>query len=442
MLLPEKIQFILSRLREAGFNAYAVGGCVRDALLGIEPNDWDVCTSALPAQTHRVFGGLDVRDTGLKHGTVTLVLDREQFEITTFRVDGTYSDSRHPDSVRFTARVEEDLSRRDFTVNAMAYSPYAGLVDPFGGQADLAAGILRCVGVPEERFREDALRILRAMRFASRLGFVIEPETSAAMRRLAGTLKSIAGERVKTELERTLTGNGVMDVLRDYPDVLGEVIPEILPCIGFDQLNPYHIYDVWEHTIRSIGAIPPEPLLRWTMLMHDLGKPPCFSPEGLGKRGHFYGHGRVSAAMADSIMARLRFSSEEQRLIHELIEGHDRFIQPTERAVRRVLSRTGPEQFERAILVRIADISAQTPEYAPPRLAEMEQIRSLARRIIAEGDCLTLRDLAVRGSDLIALGYQPGPALGEELQKLLSLVLDDPEKNDRELLLSAAREDL
>lgn len=442
MLLPEKIRLILSRLRDAGFEAYAVGGCVRDTLLGREAHDWDICTAALPDETHTVFAGFDVRDTGLKHGTVTLVLDREPFEITTFRVDGAYSDSRHPDSVTFTRSLREDLARRDFTINAMAYSPETGLVDPFGGREDLAAGLIRCVGGPAARFSEDALRILRAMRFSAKLGFQIEQRTDAAMRALCGSLADIAPERVKTELEGMLTGPRVLPALLKYPDVLGAVIPEILPCVGFDQLNPYHLYDVWEHTAHSVENIAPEPLLRWTMLLHDLGKPPCFSEKGEGTRGHFYGHGRVSAVMADEIMARLRFSNEERALIRELVENHDRFIAPNPRAVRRELGRVGPEQFERSICVRIADIGAQNPAYGPERLREMEEIRRIARDILAAEECVSLRTLAVNGGDLIAIGYRPGPALGAELQRLLSAVLDDPAKNEKAVLLDIAARDM
>lgn len=442
MQLPEKVNYILSRLRAAGYEAYAVGGCVRDALLGIEPHDWDICTAAAPDETHAVFSGHSVRDTGLQHGTVTLVLDGEPFEITTFRVEGSYSDSRHPDSVRFTASIAEDLARRDFTINAMAYNGERGLVDPFGGQADLAAGLIRCVGDPAARFTEDALRILRAMRFAARFGFGVEPETAKAMRTLSGRLRLVAPERVRAELEGLLTAPGAADVLLGYPDVPGVVIPEILPCVGFDQLNPYHIYDVWEHTVRAVENIPPEPILRWTMLLHDLGKPPCFSEKGEGRRGHFYGHGRVSAVLADEIMMRLRFSNGDREAIRELVENHDRFIAPNKRAVRRELGRVGREQFDRSLLVRIADIKAQNPVYGPERLAEMEHIRALADEIEAADECVSLKTLAVRGDDLLAIGYRPGPALGAELRRLLSVVLDEPEKNDRETLLAIAARDV
>ena len=440
--LPERVRLILSLLHGEGHEAYAVGGCVRDTLLGREPRDWDICTSARPAAIKDVFVGYDVRDTGLQHGTVTLVFDREAFEITTFRIDGTYSDNRHPDSVRFTRNLSEDLCRRDFTINAMAYSPDTGLVDLFGGREDLKAGLIRCVGRPEERFSEDALRILRGLRLSARFGFAIEAETARAMHGLAGLLQNIAPERIKAELQDMLTGPNVLRPLLDFPDVLGAVIPDILPCIGFDQQNPYHIYDVWEHTAHSIESITPDPVLRWTMLLHDLGKPACFSEEGEGTRGHFYGHGRVSAILADRTMERLRFSNEERAVIHELVDNHDRIIPPTPRGVRRELSRVGKEQFFRSILVRLADVAAQDPDRAPDRLAELEHIRRLGEECLAAGECIGLRDLAVDGDDLLALGWQPGPALGAELEKLLGVVLDDPEKNEKPLLLALAREDM
>lgn len=438
MTLPEDVRLILSRLNNAGYDAFVVGGCVRDALLGRPIHDWDICTAARPDEVHAVFAGMDIRDTGLQHGTVSLILGHEPYEITTFRVDGPYSDRRHPDSVAFTRTIRDDLQRRDLTINAMAYSPDTGLIDPFDGQADLDAGLLRCVGSPSDRFSEDALRILRAMRFASRLGFAIEPDTAGGMRALSGLLRDIAPERIKTELEGILTGGHVLPVLLDFPDILTVPIPEIASCVGFDQQNPYHIYDVWEHTAHSVSVIPDDPILRWTMLLHDLGKPACFTLKTEGHRGHFYGHGRVSAGLADDIMRRLRFSVREHELIRELVEKHDSYLKPDIRAVRRELSRIGPEQFFRAVEVRIADIRAQNPDYAPDRLAEMEHIRSLGEQCLAEGSCLSLRDLAVNGRDLLALGFAPGPAIGAELDHLLALVLEDPSRNDREFLLTEA----
>ena len=440
MVLPEKITYILNALTSAGYPAYVVGGCVRDALAGRAPHDWDVCTAARPEQVHAVFTGASVRDTGLRHGTVTLVLDREPFEITTFRVDGSYSDSRHPDSVTFTDDVEADLARRDFTVNAMAYHPAAGLVDPFGGQADLRAGLLRCVGDPAERFTEDGLRILRALRFAARFGYAIEPDTAAAVHDLAPRLRSIAAERIKAELDGILLGARVAPILRDYPDVLAVVLPEIEPSVGFAQKNPHHRYDVWEHTLRAVEAAPPDPILRWTMLFHDLGKPATFAPDEQGV-GHFYGHARVSAEYADGIMERLRFSNEERDAVYELVRRHDGVLVPDKKSVRRLLGKLGREQFDRLLEVHRADNLAQTPELAASRAAELMSIRALADEIARDDECVDLRRLAVNGRDLTSLGYAPGPALGAELRRLLDRVLDDPSLNEKETLLRMARED-
>lgn len=440
MRLPETIESILSRLHGAGFAAYAVGGCVRDTLAGREPHDWDICTAARPEQVHAVFTGEDVRDTGLQHGTVTLVMDHVPYEITTFRVDGNYSDSRRPDSVAFTEDVTLDLARRDFTVNAMAYSPADGLLDPFGGREDLQNGVIRCVGDPRERFAEDALRILRALRFASRFGYSVEEETAAAVHGLAPTLARIAPERIKAELDGLLCGPAAAEVLRSFPDVIGVPIPEVLPCVGFGQRSPWHVYDVWEHTLRAVAAAPEEPLLRWTMLFHDLGKPPTFSL-GLDGHGHFYGHAAESARIAAAVMDRLRFSNGERDAIAELVRRHDGVLAPDRKAVRRQLARIGRTQFHRLLAVKRADNLAQAPELAAPRLEELERLRALADEIERDGDCTDLQRLAVNGRDLLALGYPPGPALGAELQRLLELVLDDPAKNDRDALLRIAKDD-
>lgn len=441
MLLPETIAYILARLDAAGFSAYAVGGCVRDTLAGRDPHDWDICTTARPEQVHGVFAGMDVRDTGLRHGTVTLVIDHTPYEITTFRVDGRYSDSRRPDTVMFTDDVTLDLARRDFTINAMAYSPRSGLVDPFHGQADLRAGLLRCVGEPEKRFSEDALRILRGLRFAARFGYDIEADTAAAMRALAPTLSNIAPERVKAELDGLLTGQEAAAVLQDFPDILGVPIPELLPCVGFPQHSPWHIYDVWEHTVRAVDAAPEDPLLRWTMLFHDLGKPATFSL-GEDGNGHFYGHAKVSAQMAESIMDRLRFSHEEREVISELVRRHDGVIEPDKKIVRRLLGKLGREQFDRLLAVKRADNLAQAPALAEPRLVGLHTLRAIADEVDRDGECTDLRRLAVNGRDLIALGYAPGPELGAELQRLLDLVLDDPAQNRRDTLLSLAENDM
>lgn len=441
MYLPEHIQYVLSRLTGAGYAAFAVGGCVRDALAGRTPNDYDVCSSARPEQVHAVFAGQNVRDTGLQHGTVTVVLGHEPVEITTFRVDGSYSDSRHPDHVLFTDDIRSDLARRDFTINAMAYHPEQGLIDPFGGQADMNSGLIRCVGNPRDRFAEDALRILRALRFAARFGYRMEPETDAALHALAPSLSGIAAERVRVELDGILLAPDAGHILLAYSDVLGVVLPEALPCVGFNQRNPHHRYDVWEHTIHAVDAAPPDAILRWTMLFHDLGKPQTFSTDSQGI-GHFYRHAHVSAALADDIMRRLRFSNAERECIEELVRRHDGVIPPDKKALRRLLSRIGRAQFDRLLAVHRADNMAQAPELIEPRLRELSVISALADEIEREGNCTDTRHLAVNGHDLLALGYAPGPALGAEMKLLLDRVLEQPELNEKNTLLRLAKEDL
>ena len=301
--LPADVAALLAMLRDAGFPAYTVGGCVRDALLGITPHDWDICTSALPEQMQQVFKDLHTVETGLKHGTLTVVVNHVPYEITTFRVDGEYTDHRHPDSVSFVDNIAEDLSRRDFTVNAMAWSPDSGLVDLFDGREDLAAGVIRCVGDPALRFDEDALRVLRALRFASVYDFSIDPATDAAARKLAPSLHGVAGERIREELMKLLCGKGVGRILRAYPDVLSEIIPEIRPMVGYNQQNHHHSYDLWEHTVRAVENVPAEADFRLAMLLHDTGKPRVRTTDEHGE-GHYRGHQAVSAEIAERAAAK------------------------------------------------------------------------------------------------------------------------------------------
>ena len=382
--IPEHVKTILSRLEAAGHEAYCVGGAVRDRLLGRAPGDWDVTTSALPEEVSALFAP-HALPTGLRHGTVTVKPEGVPgVEVTTYRRDGAYSDCRRPDSVEFTASLEEDLARRDFTVNAMALDLRGALADPFGGGEDLKRGLLRAVGEPEKRFGEDALRILRGLRFAARLGFSIEAGTDRALRACAPLLERIAPERVREELTGILCGPYAETVLRSYPDVLGVVLPEIAPSVGFDQRSVYHCYDVWEHTARAVGAAPSAPVLRWTMLLHDLGKPDTFFLDGEG-RGHFYGHWRKSAEYAGAILDQ------------------------------------APEYRDRQVLIG--------------------QWEDLLNLVLQEGACFSLRQLAVRGGDLTALGLR-GPAVGRVLQALLDQVLDGKLPNDREILLHCVREEL
>lgn len=431
--LPEQVNTALTRLEQAGFAAYLVGGCVRDALMGRVPADYDITTAALPEETAAVFAGERRIETGLRHGTVTVLLHGSPLEITTFRVDGDYSDARHPDAVRFTPSLREDLARRDFTVNAMACSGRGGIVDPFGGSADLAARVLRCVGEPAARFREDALRILRALRFAAVLDFSIEPATAAAAFEHRALLKRVSAERVASELKKLLCGPAARRVLLDYTDILGVVLPELLPMRGFDQRNAHHVYDVLEHSAAAVENVAPTPVLRLAALLHDVGKPDCFSLDDNGT-GHFYGHGARSAAMADAILERLRFDRAGRERIVTLVRCHDLRIEESERAVKRALAKLGPEAFFQLLQLKRADNLAKTPEVSD-RLAHYDRLEALAKDSLSRPPCFSLRDLAVGGDELRRAGMAPGPAMGAALQALLDAVLDGAVANEKAALL-------
>ena len=432
--LPAQVNTALARLHDAGYEAYIVGGCVRDRIMGRVPKDYDVTTSALPEQTAAVFAGERVIETGMKHGTVTVLLDGEPLEITTFRIDGTYSDSRHPDAVTFTPSLREDLARRDFAMNAMAYSPETGLVDPFGGQTDIAGKLIRCVGEPEQRFREDALRILRALRFSAVLGFPIEPETAAALRAEAPLLKNISAERVFSELKQLLCGPAVRRVLLDYPDVLGAVLPEILPMRGFDQRNPHHCYDILEHTAAAVEAIPAEPALRLAALLHDAGKPECFfiGEDGIG---HFYGHPKVSARIAEDVLDRLRSDKATKERVTTIVLNHGLLIEDNEKSVRRALHKLGTKRFFDLLAMMRADNLGQSAELRWIQ-GYYDRLEEIAKEILANEACFSLKDLAVRGSDL---GLPPGPAVGKALNTLLEAVMDGNVPNERAALLEYYR---
>ena len=422
----------LALLQAAGYEAWIVGGCVRDALLGLPPKDYDLTTSALPEETQRVFAAYPRIETGLRHGTVTVLLEGEPLEITTYRVDGAYSDARHPDGVTFTRSLRQDAARRDFTINAMAYAPGWGLQDFFGGQADLARGILRAVGAAEKRFREDALRILRALRFASVLDFTLEGDTARAARACAPLLAAVSAERVSGELGKLLCGKAAGRVLRDYPDVLGVVLPEILPMVGLDHRNPHHCYDVWTHTTVAVDHVPPELPLRLAMLLHDIGKPDTFSL-GEDGQGHFYGHPRRSVELAEGILSRLRFPRRTRERVLTLVRYHDAVLEESPQRVRRWLNKLGPEVFFDLLAIQGGDAAAQAPAYCT-RLDHLRRLETLARQVLDQAPCLTVRDLAVGGEDLLALGYR-GPAIGRALRALLDQVLSETVSNEKNALL-------
>ena len=433
--LPESVREVLGRLEAAGHEAWCVGGCVRDLLLGRTPEDWDVTTSALPEETMALFGDRAL-PTGLRHGTVTVRAGGEGVEVTTYRLDGAYRDHRRPERVAFTRSLEADLQRRDFTVNAMALGLDGELRDPFGGRADLAGRVLRCVGDPELRFEEDALRLLRGLRFAAVLGFDIEPATAAGIHRRRDLLREIAAERIQTELFKLLTGASAAAVLRRYVDVVGVFWPEVLPMVGFDQKNRHHCYDVWEHTLHALAAAPPDLVLRCTLLLHDIGKPDSFVL-GTDGCGHFRGHQAVSREIADRMLRRLKCAAAFRETVLRLVEWHDRNIAREERAVRRALRQLGETDLRRLLAVKRADNLAQAPG-SRARQEEIAQVETLLDRLLAEDACFSLRRLAVNGNDLTELGLE-GPAVGMALEGLLDRVVEGELPNDRESLLAAAR---
>ena len=433
MFLPEAVLSVIGRLEKAGYEAYAVGGCVRDHLLGRAAGDYDVTTSALPHEMQAVFAGERVLETGLKHGTLTVFSGDLPIEITTYRIDGAYADHRHPDEVTFTRSLHEDLRRRDFTVNAMAYSPARGLIDPFGGQADLQAGILRCVGDPSRRFQEDALRILRLLRFASVLGFAPEEETVRAAFENRSLLSDVSAERVFSELCRLLCGQNVQQVLCRYLGVLSPLLPEAMAMQGFDQRNPHHIYDVLEHTARVVSAVPPDRVLRLAAFFHDMGKPASFFTDADGV-GHFYGHDAISADMAERVLTRLKCDTAAKKQVVILVQEHDVQIESSEKAVKRALNRLGPEMFFRLLALKRADNLAQAPAYAA-RQQIIDQLESIARDILAREACFSKKDLALHGEDLLAAGIPAGPGLGAALDAMLEAVINGDAENEKAALL-------
>ena len=434
-VIPAYVQSILKTLAAAGHEAWCVGGCVRDTLLGRTPEDWDVTTSALPKETMALFDG-HAFPTGLQHGTVTVRREHRTVEVTTYRLDGTYHDHRRPDSVTFTGSWEEDLGRRDFTVNAMALGLSGELRDPFGGQTDLGKRMLRCVGDPDRRFNEDALRILRGLRFAAVLGFTVDRATEESIRRNRGLLERIAVERIQVELSKLLCGCGAAEVLRAYPEVFGVFWPELLPMVGFAQRNPQHIYDVWEHTLHAVEAVPDEAVLRYAMLLHDIGKPRCFHLDEAGV-GHFYGHGAVSRELSEAMLRRLKCSTEFRETVVRLVEWHDRDIPRTDRSIRKALRALGEKNLRRLIEVKRADNLAQAPAYRD-RQQELDRAEEILEKLLAEDACFSLRQLAVDGHDMLRLRIA-GPDIGRTLNALLDGVVNGDLPNERAALLEEAR---
>ncbi|MBQ5953417.1 MAG: HD domain-containing protein [Lachnospiraceae bacterium] len=434
ILLPEKVSRILNTLSAAGFEAFAVGGCVRDAILGRVPGDWDITTNALPEQVKALFRR--TVDTGIAHGTVTVMLGSDGFEVTTYRLDGDYSDSRHPDKVTFTASLEEDLKRRDFTINAMAYHPAKGMIDLFGGQEDLQRRIIRCVGDPRERFDEDALRIMRALRFSAQLGFRIEEQTRAAIRAFAPRLQLISRERIHDEFLKLLLSPHP-DRLLDLAEcgITAQVFPLWDTMLETGQNSPFHQYSVGVHTLKVIEGVPAEPVLRLAAFLHDCGKPACKSTD-LGGRDHFYGHAEKSAEIAEDFLKEYRFDNKTIADVLQLIRVHDDHYHGTRENVRREMNRVGQELFPSYLKLILADNLAKSRYALEEFMPRYERFRKLYEEILQEGDPITLKDLAVKGSDLIAAGMKPGPAMGETLSRMLDDVLGNPKHNNKEYLLT------
>lgn len=433
--LPKGVRFVLETLGENAYEPYLVGGCVRDMLRGVTPGDYDVTSAAKPEEVMALFGA-KAHPTGIAHGTVTVAVDGLAVEVTTMRCDGAYRDGRHPESVSFTNDIMQDLARRDFTLNAMALSPDGALIDPYGGEEDIKRGILRCVGEPQRRFDEDALRILRLLRFSSVLGFSIEGETARAANDAREKLSLVASERVFAELNKLLLGKDAERVLLDYPAVLGTVLPEILPCVGFDQRNLHHSFDVWGHTARAVAAVPCERVLRWTMLFHDLGKPDCFTLDEEGV-GHYYDHTLRSGEIARGIMERLHFDRALRQGVERQLACFDDYIPVERAALRRAMARLGADTVGMLLQTKLADNSAKASAGLERAQKPWLALLSMWEELMAEGVCCEVKDLVINGDTLRIIGFE-GPAIGKVLQKLLYEVAGEKLENEAQALRTRA----
>ncbi len=433
MYLPEYVKYAIEKLERQGFSAYAVGGCVRDSLLGKEPFDYDITTSATPEETKAVFQNEQIIETGIKHGTVTVLIEHRPLEITTFRLDLGYEDNRHPTGVLFTRSLQEDLARRDFTVNAMSYSEKTGVIDIFGGQSDLEHGIIRTVGSADTRFGEDALRIMRALRFASVLGFSIEEETANSIHNNKNLLKNVSAERLSSELVKLLCGKGAASVLKEYIDVLSVIIPELSVLKGYEQHHFRHHLDLLGHTAAVLENTPVEPVLRLSALFHDTGKPYCQSFDESGS-AHYYGHAQKSTEIASKALSVLKFDTATREAVAELVLRHEERFSAEPKSIKRMLNKLGTERFEQLLSLMQADEHGKAAEYRLPD-SDFLNYRKIAAEIIAEKQCFSLKDLAVSGKDLIELGYKPSPEMGKILDNLLDAVIEGEIPNEKAALI-------
>lgn len=438
ILLPENVRKLIQCLKDNNYEAYVVGGCVRDSIMGSVPHDWDICTNAKPNEIKKCFESLKTFDNGIKHGTISVIIDNEIFEITTYRIDGEYKDNRHPESVIFTDDITKDLSRRDFTVNAMAYNEEKGLIDPFNGKIDLENRIIRCVGDSNKRFIEDALRILRALRFASCYGFSIEKFTSSSIRKYACLLNNIAYERISEEFNKLLCGINSELILNEYNDVISVFIPEITSMFNYNQHTKHHCFDLWKHTTHSVGLIEPILILRMTMLLHDIGKPDACRIDSDGV-GHFKGHPKHSSVKADVILHRLKYPTDFICKCITLIKYHDVRFNTTKRQLKHIMNTIGIENTEFLIKVQYADIMAQSDYKRFEKLQKLNFASELFKEILLNEECFTLKQLKINGNDLKNIGIRDGILIGKILKRLLNLVIEDKIENNKEALTIKAK---
>ncbi len=437
MKLSEGAKKVIEMLEESGFEAFAVGGCVRDSLLGKSPFDFDVTTSASPEEMKEVFKSEHVIETGIKHGTLTVLIDKEPVETTSFRIEKGYSDNRRPEKVEFVRSLPEDLSRRDFTINALAYNEKTGIVDLFGGISDIEHGIIRCVGNPDKRFNEDALRIMRALRFASVLGFEIEEETAASIKRNCELLEKISSERISAELSKLLCGKNAAKILLEHPEPFFVIIPELSMLKGFDQRHFRHHLDAFEHTAAVLEAVPPVLELRLAALLHDIAKPLCQTVDENGT-GHYYGHAQIGAKLSEEILTRLKFDNETKKAVFKLVSRHENRFDAEPKSIKRLLGKIGADSFEKLLCLMEADEHGKREEFRFPE-SEFAKFREIAAEIIRKEECFSLKNLAIGGKDLIMLGFAPGPEIGRILEHLLDSVIDGKLPNEKNPLLDEAK---
>jgi tRNA nucleotidyltransferase (CCA-adding enzyme) len=439
--IPKEVGIILNKLKSSGFEAFIVGGCVRDSLMGKTPKDWDIAVNSTPQETVDVFekAGFKTVPTGIKHGTVTVMIEKVPYEVTTFRIDQNYIDGRRPENVMFTTSITEDLSRRDFTINAMAYNELNGLIDPFDGQNDLKKKIIKCVGDPDKRFGEDALRMLRAVRFSAQLDFNIDEDTYSAISKNSGLVSKISWERIRDEFNKILLSKPFKIKTLKELGILNQILPEFSECFHVSQENIYHVYNVEDHILKSVESIETDLVLRLTMFFHDIGKPLCKTIDVNGK-GHFYGHDQISSAIAFERLKIMKYDNSSVEKVSKLIKYHDQRIGDSHKSVRKWLKNLGFEMLMNLIKVKEADIKAQNPIFYKERFENLQRIKKIAKDIVQKNECFEIKDLAINGADLLDAGFCEGPQIGTVLNELLDLVIENPGNNTKEILIKLAKE--